>query len=285
MEQKTATLLIHCPDRKGIVAQVSQFLYHHGANILHADLHQDAYRNLFLMRVEWDLADFTIPRAEFSRAFKPISEKFKMDWRIAYSEDKSKVAIFVSRQDHCLADLLYRHQAGELRCHIPLIISNHTNTKRLANFYQIPFYHIPVTKENKEKAEEKQLKLLREHGINTIVLARYMQILTPHFVQQYPNQIINIHHSFLPAFVGKKPYHQAFKKGVKIIGATSHYVTDQLDNGPIIEQDVIRVSHRDSVEMLIKKGRDLEKLVLSRAVRLHLENRILIYDKKTVIFD
>ena len=283
--KNTATLLISCPDRKGLAAAIANFLYTYNANILHADQHQDAAESLFLMRVEWDLADFTLSIDAFAGAFQPIAERFGMQWRLALSANRPKMAIFVSKYDHCLVDLLYRHQSGELACDISLIVSNHDDTRRLADFYGIPFHCIDVTRDNKAAAEAQQFALLEQHGIDLIVLARYMQVLSAEFVKRYPQKVINIHHSFLPAFEGAKPYHRAFERGVKLIGATSHYVTEVLDDGPIIEQDVIRISHRDSVEDLIQKGRDLEKVVLSRAVRWHVESRILEYAKKTVIFD
>jgi formyltetrahydrofolate deformylase len=284
--KNTAILLVSCPDQKGLNASIHEFIYRANGNTLHADEHQDAERNLFLMRVEWDLADFTIDMREFAKHFQPIADRFGMQWRVALSTHRPKVAIFVSRYDHCLVDLLYRQHSGELRCEIPLIISNHPDVQGWADFYRIPLQVIPVTKENKTEAEAKQLALLRPHGIDLIVLARYMQVLSSNFIRQYPpHHIINIHHSFLPAFVGGKPHQQAFDRGVKLIGATSHYVTEVLDDGPIIEQDVVRISHRDPLEDLIQKGRDLEKVVLSRAVRWHIENRILLYGNKTVIFD
>lgn len=281
----TAILLIDCPDRKGLVATVADFLYHHNANILHADQHQDSEMGLFLMRVEWDLSDFSLDLAQFGKAFAPIAERFQMRWRLERSSVPPRVAIFVSRYDHCLADLLYRHRIGELACDIPLVISNHPDAQRLAEFYHIPFYYIPVRGDNKVEAEQQQLELLHDHAVDLVVLARYMQILSADFVAQYPQRIINVHHSFLPAFSGARPYHRAFGRGVKLIGATSHYVTETLDDGPIIEQDVVRISHRDQLQNLIQKGRDLEKVVLSRAVRWHIEHRILVYAKKTVIFD
>ncbi len=283
--KNTATLLINCPDRKGLVAGIAEFLYRHNANILHADQHQDAEQNLFLMRVEWDLEGFSLDTAQFENAFAPLASKFEMRWQLKLSSRKTRIAIFVSKYDHCLTDLLYRHQSGELECDIPLIISNHPDTQRLAEFYGIPFHVVEVTKENKAEAEAQQFALLDQHEIDLIVLARYMQVLSPNFVARYPSRIINIHHSFLPAFVGARPYHRAFERGVKLIGATSHYVTEVLDEGPIIEQDIARVSHRDQLEDLIQKGRDLEKVVLSRAVRWHIEHRILLYANKTVIFD
>ncbi|MBS4097049.1 MAG: formyltetrahydrofolate deformylase [Sulfuricella sp.] len=283
--KNTAILLISCPDQKGLVATIANFLYQHNANILHADQHQDSELNLFLMRVEWDLDGFQLDIEEFDRHFAAIAEKFQMTWRLALSNHRPKMAIFVSRYDHCLADLLYRHQSGELKCDIPLILSNHTDTQWLAEAYRIPFQHIPVERDGKEEAEKDQLAVLRHHHIDLIVLARYMQVLSADFIKHYPNRVINIHHSFLPAFHGAKPYHRAFERGVKLIGATSHYVTEILDDGPIIEQDVNRISHRDELDDLIQKGRDLEKMVLSRAVRWHIESRILLYANKTVIFD
>ncbi len=283
--KNTATLLITCPDARGIVAAIADFLHQHNANILHADQHQDAENNLFLMRVEWDLAGFSLDQASFNQAFAPIADKFSMQWQLKLSQHKARVAIMVSQYDHCLADLLHRHKSGELACEIPLVISNHRDTEKLVQFYDVDFHYIPVTKENKAEAEAAQFKLFDEYNIDLIVLARYMQILSPDFVGRYPQRIINIHHSFLPAFIGARPYHRAFERGVKLIGATSHYVTEVLDEGPIIEQDIERISHRDQVEDLIQKGRDLERVVLSKAVRWHIENRILLYANKTVIFD
>ncbi len=281
--KKTATLLITCQDRKGLVAGISEFLFGHNANILHADQHQDG--TLFLMRIEWDLEGFSLPVSEFARHFEPIARKFGMQWRISDSDSKKRMAIFVSRYDHCLVDLLYRHKSGELDCEIPLIIGNHPDTESIASFYGIPFHFVAVSPENKQEAESRQQDLLKRNGIDFVVLARYMQVLSADFVSKYKDRIINIHHSFLPAFHGAKPYHRAFERGVKLIGATAHYVTEILDEGPIIEQDVIRVSHRDAIEELIQKGRDLEKIVLSRAIRWHLENRVLVCGNKTVVFD
>ena len=283
--KNTATLLITCPDAKGIVASIAEFLYQHNANILHADQHQDAENNLFLMRVEWDLAGFNLNESAFDAAFKTIASKFSMQWQLKLSQHKTHMAIMVSQYDHCLADLLHRYKSGELACEIPLIISNHRDTEALAEFYGIDFQHIVVNKENKKEAEAAQFKLFDAYKIDLIVLARYMQILSPTFVARYPQRIINIHHSFLPAFVGAKPYHRAFERGVKLIGATAHYVTEVLDEGPIIEQDIARISHREQVEDLIQKGRDLERIVLSRAVRWHIDNCVLPYANKTVIFD
>ena len=281
----TATLLISCPDQKGLVASIANFLLKHDANILHADQHQDAELKLFLMRVEWDLVGFDLDLTGFEAAFTPIAVKFQMHWRLALSSYRPKMAVFVSKYDHCLADLLYRHQANELHCDIPLIISNHADTHWLADAYDVPFQHVAVAKDTKHEAERDQLAMLRHHHIDFIVLARYMQVLSPEFIHHYPHRIINIHHSFLPAFHGARPYHRAFERGVKLIGASSHYVTDSLDDGPIIEQDVARISHRDQIEDLMQKGADLEKIVLSRAVRWHIDNRVLVYANKTVVFD
>jgi formyltetrahydrofolate deformylase len=283
--KNSATLLITCPDAKGIVAAIADFLYQHNANILHADQHQDAENSLFLMRVEWDLKDFSLDEASFARAFEVIAKTYKMTWELKLSADKPRMAIMVSQYDHCLADLLHRYKNNELQCDIPLIISNHLNAQKLAEFYGIPFFHIPVEKDKKKEAEAEQFALFDEYQVDFIVLARYMQILSEDFVKRYPQRVINIHHSFLPAFIGAKPYHRAFERGVKLIGATSHYVTEVLDEGPIIEQDIDRISHRNQVEDLIQKGRDLERIVLYKAVRWHIENRILIYGNKTVIFD
>lgn len=280
----TATLLISCPDRKGLSAAIANFLYTYNANIIHADQHQDDTENLFLMRVEWDISDFTLDMSAFAPAFQPIADRFEMTWSVALSACRPKMAIFVSKYDHCLVDLLHRHKSGELNCEIPLIISNHEDCRPLAEYYGIPFHVIAVTKDNKQEAENAQRELLEANNVDLIVLARYMQVLSHKFTALYPQRVINIHHSFLPAFEGAKPYHRAFARGVKLIGATSHYVTEVLDDGPIIEQDVMRISHRDDIEMLIRKGRDLERMVLSRAVRAHLEHRILVYAKKTVIF-
>jgi formyltetrahydrofolate deformylase len=283
--KNSAVLLVSCPDRRGIVATISDFVFRHNGNILHADEHADEESNLFLMRVEFDPAEFDIDLADFSKHFTPIADKFEMQWRLARSNYQPKMIILVSKYDHCLVDLLYRHRSGELTCDIPLIISNHADNQPIADFYRIPYITIPVPKDSKRQAEEKILGLLQQHNPDFMVLARYMQILSNEFVHRYPQRIINIHHSFLPAFVGARPYHQAFTRGVKLIGATSHYVTEVLDDGPIIEQDVVRISHRDSLDDLLQKGRDLEKVVLSRAVRWHIENRVLLYGNKTVVFD
>ena len=284
----TATLLIDCPDQRGIVAAVSEFLYQHGANIVHADQHQDAELKLFFMRVEWELADFTLPldgHGGFDDAFAEIATRFAMKVRLERSTRRPRLALFVSKYDHCLADLLYRWHAGELRCDVVAVVGNHRDAEPLAQFHKVPFHHFAVDAANKASAETQQLALLRREHVDLVVLARYMQVLSPRFVAEYPQRIINVHHSFLPAFIGAKPYHQAHERGVKLIGATSHYVTEQLDDGPIIEQSTSRISHRDQLPELLAKGRELEKEVLSRAVRWHIESRILVYGKKTVIFD
>ena len=267
------------------MAAIADFIFRHNGNILCNDEHGDEESNLFLTRVEFDTADFAFDLAQFSERFAPIARDFRMDWRLAHSNDRPRIAIFVSKYDHCLQDLLYRHQSGELPCEIPLIVSNHPDNQRIADFYRVPYYVIPVTKENKVEAEERQIELLREHKCSLVVLARYMQVLSGEFIAAVGSEnLINIHHSFLPAFVGSKPYHRAFQRGVKLIGATAHYVTQVLDDGPIIDQDVVRIHHRDTVEDLVQKGRDIEKIVLSRAVRWHVENRILLYGNKTVVF-
>ncbi|MCX6638167.1 MAG: formyltetrahydrofolate deformylase [Acidobacteria bacterium] len=281
----SATLLIHCPDRKGLVAAISNFLFAHGANILHADQHQDNELGLFFMRVEWSLADFDLGDKDFRSEFSPIAARFEMRWRLEHTSGPQSVAIFVSRYQHCLADLLQRHQGRESPCRIPLILSNHPDARPLAEFYGIRFHHVPVEPGRKDEAERRQIELLDAAGVELIVLARYMQALSPFFVARYPERIINVHHSFLPAFSGAKPHHAAFRRGVKLIGATAHYVTEALDDGPIIEQDVARVSHRHGLEDFIRAGRDLEKVVLSRAVRWNLEHRILCYSNKTVVFE
>ncbi len=283
--KNSAILLVSCPDRKGVVAKIADFIFRHNGNILFADEHGDAESNLFLMRVEFDPSEFDFPLSDFSRHFGTVASEFQMQYRLALSNYRPRMVILVSKYDHCLVDLLYRHRSGELACEIPLIVSNHPDNESVANFYRIPYVVVPLDKEKRRTAEQQMLSLLSEQNPDFLVLARYMQILSNDFVSHYPYRIINIHHSFLPAFVGSKPYHQAFSRGVKLIGATSHYVTEVLDDGPIIEQDVVRISHRDTVETLIEKGRDLEKVVLSRAVRWHIENRVLLYGNKTVVFD
>lgn len=281
----TAVLLVQCPTSNGLNATIAEFLYRYDGNILHFEQHQAGAERYFLARVEWELDGFRLDMKDFEGAFGPVAHKFSMNWCIARGNRRPRVAIFVSKYDHCLVDLLYRQRDGELACDFPLIISNHPDTKGHADFYDVPFHLIPVTKENKTRAEAQQLELLAANNIDLVVLARYMQVLSSDFIAQYPMPIINIHHSFLPAFIGAKPHHQAYERGVKLIGATAHYVTEILDDGPIIEQNIARVSHRDTIEGLVEKGRDLEKLVLSRAVRWHIENRILLYKNKTIIFE
>lgn len=282
---RSAILRVQCPDQKGLDAALAEFIFRAGGNILHFEQHMVPDLGLYLARIEWDLDGFQIEMRDFARHFAPIAGRMNMKWQIAHSSDRLRVAVFVSRYDHCLVDLLYRWHTRELACEIPLIISNHPDAKRHADFYGVPFHVIEVTKENKREIEVRQRALLEQHGVDLIVLARYMQILSSEFIAHYPQRIINIHHSFLPAFVGAKPHQQAFERGVKLLGATAHYVTEALDDGPIIEQDVMRISHRDSLEDLVQKGRDLEKIVLSRAVGWHLEHRVLLYANKTVVFD
>jgi len=281
----TATLLIDCPDRKGLVFAIVDFLVRrYDVNILHADQHQDTELALFFMRVEFstDAEDFT--QSAFEQTFAPIAAQFQMTWRIELADVKQNVAIFVSQYLHCLADLLHRHQTGEFPANLALIVSNHESARPLADFYNIPFHYTPMTAATRPEVEAKQLELLAANSIDLVILARYMQIVSPRFVDAYPRRIINVHHSFLPAFTGAKPYHAAFARGVKLIGATSHYVTEALDEGPIIEQDVTRISQNDQLPSLIQKGRDLERMVLSRAVQWHLDHCILSYANKTVIF-
>ena len=283
--KNSAILLVQCPDRKGLDATIAEFIYRYDGNILHFEQHQVGEERYYLARVEWALADFRLDLKDFDGAFGPIAHKFGMNWVLRLGNYRPRVALFVSKHDHCLVDLLYRQRIGELACEFPLIISNHADAKRHADFYGVPFHCLPVTKENKPQAEAQQIKLLQENRIDLAVLARYMQVLSTDFIVQYPQPIINIHHSFLPAFIGGKPHHQAYERGVKLIGATAHYVTEVLDDGPIIEQGVARISHRDSLEDLVEKGWDLEKVTLSRAVRWHIENKILLYNNKTIIFE
>ena len=281
----TATLLITCRDQKGLVAAVSDFLYRNDGNIIHADQHTDLEESVFLQRVEWELDGFGVPREGIAAAFAPIAERFGMEWTLRFSDYVPRMALFTSKLEHCLYDILARWRMGELRATIPLIVSNHEDHAAIAADFGVEFHHLPVTPETKAEQESRAVKLLEERDIDVIVLARYMQVLSADLVARYPNRIINIHHSFLPAFAGARPYHQAHERGVKIIGATAHYVTPDLDQGPIIDQDVARVSHRDAVADLVRKGRDLEKIVLARAVDLHLRNRIVVYGNKTVVFD
>ncbi|MBD1832720.1 formyltetrahydrofolate deformylase [Cyanobacteria bacterium FACHB-472] len=284
MNNPTATLLVSCPDQRGLVAKIANFIYANGGNIIHADQHTDFAAGLFLTRIEWQLEDFNLPREYIAPAFNAIAQPLQAKWQLHFSDTVPRIAIWVSRQDHCLFDLIWRHRAKEFSAEIPLIISNHPDLKDVAAQFGIDYHHIPITKETKSEQEAKQLKLLKQYNINLVLLAKYMQIVSPEFIAQFP-QIINIHHSFLPAFVGANPYHKAYERGVKIIGATAHYVTADLDAGPIIEQDVVRVSHRDEVDDLIRKGKDLERVVLARAVRSHLQNRVLVYGNKTVVFE
>ncbi|MBW4564599.1 MAG: formyltetrahydrofolate deformylase [Mojavia pulchra JT2-VF2] len=284
MTNPTATLLISCPDQRGLVAKIANFIYANGGNIIHADQHTDFAAGLFLTRIEWQLEGFNLPRDLIGPAFNAIAQPLGAKWELHFSDTVPRIAIWVSRQDHCLFDLIWRLRAKEFLAEIPLIISNHPDLKAVAEQFGIDYHHIPITKDNKLEQEEKQLELLRHYKINLVVLAKYMQIVSADFITKFP-QIINIHHSFLPAFVGANPYHRAFERGVKIIGATAHYATADLDAGPIIEQDVVRVSHRDAVEDLVRKGKDLERVVLARAVRSHLQNRVLVYGNRTVVFE
>lgn len=283
MTAATATLLISCPDQIGLVAKIANFIYANGGNIIHADQHTDFSAGLFLMRIEWQLEGFNLPRGMIEPAFAAIAKPLQASWSLHFSDTVPRLAIWVTKQDHCLLDLLWRQHGGEIRAEIPLIISNHPELHSVANQFGIEFYHIPITAETKIEQEARQLELLREYRIDLVILAKYMQVLTPDFINFFPN-IINIHHSFLPAFAGANPYQRAYDRGVKIIGATAHYITADLDQGPIIEQDVVRVSHRDTVGDLIRQGKDLERVVLARAVRLHLQNRVLVYANRTVVF-
>ncbi|GCB36223.1 formyltetrahydrofolate deformylase [Bacteroides faecalis] len=281
----TAKLLLHCPDKPGILAEVTDFITVNKGNIIYLDQYVDHVENIFFMRIEWELRDFLVPQEKIEDYFRTLyAQKYEMDFRLYFSDVKPRMAIFVSKMSHCLFDMLARYTAGEWNVEIPLIISNHPDLQHVAERFGIPFHLFPITKETKEEQERKELELLAKHNITFIVLARYMQVISEQMINAYPNKIINIHHSFLPAFVGAKPYHAAFERGVKIIGATSHYVTTELDAGPIIEQDVVRITHKDSVEDLVNKGKDLEKIVLSRAVQKHIERKVLAYKNKTVIF-
>ena len=281
----TAKLLLHCPDKPGILAEVTDFITVNKGNIIYLDQYVDHVENIFFMRIEWELKDFLVPQEKIEDYFRTLyGQKYEMDFRLYFSDMKPRMAIFVSKMSHCLFDMLARYTAGEWNVEIPLIISNHPDLQHVAERFGIPFYLFPITKETKEEQERKEMELLAKHKITFIVLARYMQVISEQMINAYPNKIINIHHSFLPAFVGAKPYHAAFQRGVKIIGATSHYVTTELDAGPIIEQDVVRITHKDSIEDLVNKGKDLEKIVLSRAVQKHIERKILAYKNKTVIF-
>ena len=281
----TAKLLLHCPDKPGILADVTNFITINKGNIVYLDQYVDHIENIFFMRIEWELNDFCIPKYKIEDYFETLyAQKYEMMFRLYFSDIKPKMAIFVSKLSHCLFDMLARYTAGEWDVEIPLIISNHPDLQHVAERFGIPFYLFPITKENKMEQEQAEMDLLKKHNIDFIVLARYMQVISEKMIESYPNKIINIHHSFLPAFVGAKPYHAAFERGVKIIGATSHYVTTELDAGPIIEQDVVRITHKDAIEDLVSKGKDLEKIVLSRAVNKHIERKVLAYKNKTVIF-
>ncbi|WP_298472818.1 formyltetrahydrofolate deformylase [uncultured Maribacter sp.] len=279
------SILIHCPDKAGIISTVTAFIHSNGGNIIYLDQHVDKEANVFFMRLESDFEQSTFNLTNFKSEFEnTLAKPYQMEWSINTDEEKSKMALFVSKYNHCLYDLLSRFKSGELNVEIPFILSNHNDLRHIAEQFNIPFYHIPISKSTREEAEKKQLQLLQDNNIDFIVLARYMQIVSSTVIEKFPNTIINIHHSFLPAFAGAKPYHAAFKRGVKIIGATSHYVTEELDAGPIIEQDVTTVSHSHSISDFIAKGRDLEKIVLSRAVKLHLQRKTMVYNNKTVIF-
>jgi formyltetrahydrofolate deformylase len=285
-KKNTAILLIHCPDKQGILATVTEFLNENNGNIIYLDQYVDRIEKIFYMRVEWELEGFAIPADKIKEYFDTlIASKLEMDYSIHFSKQMPRMAIFVSKMSHCLFDILSRYTAGEWDVEIPVIISNHKDLEPVAQRFDIEFHYIPVTRDNKAEQEAREIELLEKYKIDFIVLARYMQVLSPDFVNRYPNRIINIHHSFLPAFAGAKPYHAAHERGVKIIGATSHYVTSELDGGPIIEQDVTRCSHIDTVERLVRKGRDLEKIVLSHAVFKHLQRKILVYKNKTVVFN
>lgn len=279
-----AVLLFSCPDRSGIVATVAGFIHQHGGNISDSKQHCDVETDTFFMRVEWDCSNFNLATGNIAEAFRPLAERFGMDWHLHLSEQRTRIAVFVSRELYCLYDLLLRHREGEIPADIAAVLSNHTEAASTAEWFGVPFYHTPLSQANKAEVEKEQIALLSRLEVDTVVLARYMQILSEKFINTFPNRIINIHHSFLPAFIGARPYHQAYERGVKIIGATSHYATTNLDEGPIIEQDVVRISHSDSVRNIIRAGRNLERSVLERAVMLHLQHRILVFRNKTVIF-
>lgn len=283
--KQTAILLIHCPDKQGILAAVTDFIDVNKGNVLYLDQHVDYEQNTFFMRIEWDLTEFIIPRDKIEEYFFTLfGQKYDMKLDLYFSDVKPRMALFVSKMSHCLFDILSRYSMGELNVEIPFIVSNHPDLEWIGEKFGIPFHVFPITKDNKKEQEEKEMALLRENNIDFIVLARYMQIISEDMINEYPNKIINIHHSFLPAFIGAKPYHAAYERGVKIIGATSHYVTTELDAGPIIEQDVVRVTHKDTVKSFIHKGQDLEKIVLSRAVEKHIDRKVLAFKNKTVVF-
>ncbi len=283
-ENLSAILLLSCPDRKGLVSRISNFIFERGGNILDLEEHVNAREQRFFLRVAWDMKEFSVGPEHLEEVFLPMAKEFEAEWAIRLNRNRHKLAIFVSKYDHCLQEILWRHELGEFDADIAMVISNHSDLGFLAERYRLPFHVFPISQENKASQEKEELALLEKNKIDTIILARYMQVLSPAFLQKYPNRILNIHHSFLPAFAGSNPYKQAYERGVKIVGATSHYVTEALDEGPIIEQDIIRISHKDSLEDLIRKGRDLERLVLARGVRLHLQDRILVYGGKTIVF-
>jgi len=284
-KKEKVVLLISCPDRKGIIAKVANFIYSHGGNIEHSDEHTDFETNTFFMRIVWSLHRFKIKPQQIPHKFAPLAKEFSLKWRLHFFPSRPQVAIFVSRQLHCLYDLLLRYEEGQFHCNISLVISNHKDAEKIVKSFGIKFFYFPLGKRNVQDVEKEELALLEEHNIEIVVLARYMRILSSNFIKHFPQRIINIHHSFLPAFAGARPYRQAYLRGVKLIGATSHYVTAEVDSGPIIEQDTVRVSHRDSLADFVRKGKDLEKIVLSRALLWHLERKILVYRNKTVIFD
>jgi formyltetrahydrofolate deformylase len=281
----TAILLLSCPDRPGLVSRISHFIFERRGNIINLREHVDDETGVFFIRVAWTTENFTIPTDELNDAFAPLAKEFKASWKIHFAERKHRAAIFVSKYEHCLQDILWRYSIGEYSFEIPLVISNHEKLRTMVEQYNIPFYYFPITSENKAEQELSEINLLKSKNVDFILLARYMQILSPKLITEFPNRIINIHHSFLPAFIGGDPYKQAYDRGVKIIGTTSHYVTEELDEGPIIEQDIIRISHKDSVADLKRKGRDLERLVLARAIHYHANHQILVHGKKTVVFD
>lgn len=281
----TATLLLSCPDQRGLVATVAEFVFRNGGNIIHADQHTDAEEMAFLQRVEWDMAEFGVSRANVSDEFRPIADSFGMTWSLHFSDEIPRIAVLVSRQGHCLYDLLARQRMGELGAEIPIVVSNHQNLEKAATDFGSEFLFVPVDAATQADQEARILEKLQEWRIDFVVLARYMRILSADFVKSYPDAIVNIHHSFLPAFVGARPYRQAYQRGVKLIGATAHYVTAELDGGPIIAQDTVRVSHRDTEETMMHKGRDLEMVTLARAVDLHLKHRTIVYGNKTAVFD
>ena len=286
MKEEAAQLLLYCPDKQGILAEVTDFITVNKGNIIYLDQYVDHAENVFFMRISWDLDGFLIPKEKIEDYFNTLyAQKYQMPFRLYFSGTKPKMAIFVSKMSHCLYDMLARYTAGEWNVEIPLIISNHPELEHIGRRFDIPFYVFPINKENKEEQERAEMELLAKHQVNFIVLARYMQIISERMIEAFPNRIINIHHSFLPAFIGAKPYHAAFERGVKIIGATSHYVTTELDAGPIIEQEIVRITHKDTIADLVNKGKDLEKIVLSRAVQKHIERKVLVYKNKTVIFN